>query len=249
MAHQYRKPPILEATFECRFEPSARWGLSSLAELQERLKVDYPAEPVPVASSDLQLAAESGEVKASLRTQLQSQVFQFASADGTALVRAGREFVSVHVTGPYVGWSKFRDRIATALKNYINVAQPNKIQRYSIRYVNRVDLPPARMELTDYFRVPLEPPEGLGFSLSTFFLRLEATRADQTRLIQTFASVPADTVSIILDLDVMREDVDRSAVFDESLMRDVDNLREVERSAFEASITDKLREAFDADNG
>jgi uncharacterized protein (TIGR04255 family) len=249
MAHQYRKPPILEATFECRFEPSARWGLSSLAELQERLREEYPAEPAQLASSDLQLASEAGEFKASFRTQPQSQVFQFASTDGTALVRAGRELVSVHATGPYVGWRIFRDRIAGALQAYVEIAQPSIVQRYSIRYVNRIDLPPAILELTDYFRVPLGPPEGLGFSLSTFFLRLEAARPDQTRIIQTFASVPAETISIILDLDVVREAVNEPAVFSEQLMRRIDDLREIERDAFEASITDKLREVFDADNG
>jgi uncharacterized protein (TIGR04255 family) len=247
MAYQYRRPPIVEATFECRFAASEGWTFASPSTIYNLVHPVYPSEPTIIANSNLELAADTGEVKASVRMLPQDQRFQFSTTDGHHLIRVGRDVISVHVMPPYPGWTEFRERIKAALDAYLQVVKPSSIERLSIRYVNRIELGTDPLDLNNYFRVPLEPPEGLGFSLTSFFLRLEGTRPDGVKLIQSFGSAPGDVVAIILDLDVIR-DVSAPAVLEDDLLATIDSLREVERSAFEASITDKLREIFDADS-
>ncbi len=247
MRRQYKKPPILEATFECHFEPSESWSLASPASLFDNLKSDYPAEPTIVAAGNLEVKTEEGIFSPSFRMLPQAQRYQFGSLDGRHLVRIGREVLSVHEMAPYPGWEVFRARIVQALIAYIEIAKPTGVGRIALRYINQINLGTGPIELSDYFSIPFEMPEGLDFTVSSFFLRFEAVRPDGIKLIQSFASLPGETVSVILDLDLIREKPDISAEFVSGAIREVDSLREIEREAFESVITDKLLETFDAD--
>jgi uncharacterized protein (TIGR04255 family) len=247
MRRQYRKPPILEATFECHFESSESWSLASPASVFEYLKSDYPAEPTTVSAGNLEINTQEGTLSPSFRVLPQAQRYQFKSLDGLHLVRVGREALSVHELAPYPGWEVFRTRIIQALTAYIQTTKPTGVVRISIRYVNQINLGAGPIELTHYFNIPFETPEGLDFTVSSFFLRFEAVRPDGIKLIQSFASLPGETVSVILDLDLIRELPDVPAELVPGVTREVDSLRELEREAFESVITDKLRETFDAD--
>jgi uncharacterized protein (TIGR04255 family) len=246
MRHQYKRPPIVEATFECHFEPSESWSLGSPASLFENLKPDYPAEPIIVSAGNLEVKAEEGVASPSFKLVPQAQRYQFASLDGQHLVRIGRDALSVHQLAPYPGWEAFRARIIQGVASYIEIAKPRRVGRISLRYVNQINLGTGPVELSHYFSIPFETPEGLDFTVSSFFLRFEAIRSDGIKLIQSFASLPGETVSVILDLDLIQEKPDISAEFAIGVMREVDSLREIEREAFESAITDKLRETFDA---
>ena len=135
-----------------------------------------------------------------------------------------------------------------ALAAYIAIAKPLGAKRIAVRYVNQIKLWAGNIELSDYFQVPLGAPDGLDFTISSFFVRYEAIRPDNIKLIQSFASVPSEIVTVILDLDVIREGSYRAPNLEQQLLHEVDSLREVEREAFEAAVTDKLREVFDADD-
>jgi uncharacterized protein (TIGR04255 family) len=247
MRHQYRKPPILEATFDCHFEPSETWSLASPASLFERLKPDYPAEPTIVSAGNLEIKTQEGALSPSFTALPQVQRYQFTSLDRVHLVRVGRDALSVHEMAPYPGWEVFRTRIIQALIAYIETAKPTGVRRISLRYVNQISLGTEPIELSHYFTIPFETPEGLDFTVASFFLRFEAVRPDGIKLIQSFASLPGEIASVILDLDLIRELPDIPAELVPGVIREVDLLRDIEREAFESAITDKLREIFDAD--
>jgi uncharacterized protein (TIGR04255 family) len=247
MRHQYKRPPILEATFECHFESSESWSLASPASLFDVLKLDYPAEPTILAAGNLEVQPQEGTSAASFRVLPQAQRYQFASLDGQHAIRIAPDVFSVHEIGPYAGWEFFRARIIQALTAYIEVTKPKSIKRISLRYVNQISFGTGPIELSDYFSIPFEMPEGLEFSVSSFFLRFEAVRPDGIKLIQSFANFPSETLTAILDLDVIRENPDIPAGSVRGILGEVDSLRDIEREAFESVITDKLREIFDAD--
>lgn len=248
MRRTYIRPPVVETIFECILEPSESWGLIALATLSDALRANYPAEPTVISQGNLEFTAGDGGIASSFRMLPQSQRYQFVSADGLNLVRVSRESLSVHTLAPYSGWEIFRNTISQALIAYLDIVKPKEVKRVSLRYVNQVKLWTGNIELSEYFRVPLETPEGLDFTLSSFFLRYEAVRPDSVKLIQSFASVPGEVPAIILDLDVIRENSYKEPDLEQKLYGVIDSLREIEREVFEAAITDKLREVFDADN-
>jgi uncharacterized protein (TIGR04255 family) len=245
-ARQYKKPPILEATFEARFEPSEKWGLPALGRLFENLQEDYPGEPKQIAAGNIEMVPTAQGSLPSLTLNPMAPVYEFSSPANGRLVRASREILSVHIAPPYPGWLIFRELIADAFEAYRDIAQPVSINRIGIRYVNRIEFPGPAIELSDYFTIPTQELSNIGFKLGAFFIRFEGARPDESlRMVQTFASTPAQTPTIILDIDVIEEETHKPLQSRDEFLDHADSIRAIEREIFEASITDNLRRMFD----
>jgi len=135
------------------------------------------------------------------------------------------------------------------LEAYQEIVKPDGVKRIGVRYINRITINDDHLTLSDFFAVPPQMPDELDVNISNFFLRLETAYVDlPIQLIQTFGSAPSEpgSAAFILDLDVIREWEDDSLPVEEALSQ-VDTLRDRERDAFEALITDQARGMFDAD--
>ncbi len=246
MARQYRNPPIVEGAFDARFEQGAKWNLGALGLLYRELIDEYPAEPRQLAAGAVEAAVpQDDESGAVIRLAPQRTVIEFATEERHYLIRAGGSSLTVHVMAPYTGWAEFRSRIAKVVDTYIRVAEPKSLSRLGIRYINKVDLGTGPVELSEYFRIPVETADSQGFTLGAFFVRTESVREnEQVRLIQSFASVPGDTAQFVLDIDVIQDNLGITPMSFQALSKQIDSLRDIERDVFEASITDKLRRTF-----
>ena len=119
------------------------------------------------------------------------------------------------------------------------------LTRLGIRYVNKIDLGPEAVELDNYFNIAVDVPREHGFTLGSFFIRVESQYAGRPiRMVRSFASVPDENYVVALDIDVIQEEVGVKA-FSPQLMDMIDALRTIEREVFEASITEELRRTFD----
>jgi uncharacterized protein (TIGR04255 family) len=242
---QYKNPPIEEALCELRFQGSAEWDLSAPAQFQERLRSTYGGKPRTQNVVATNVMAGSPQGPAALAVIQGQAKLQFPDADGKRLVSVAPDLLSVHVLRPYGGWEDFHQRIADALAAYEAILHPSGAVRLGVRYINRVAIRGENINLRSYFLC--EPPqvEGLPASLASFVHRVEHVYEDGARIFVTYASIDgAASPEFLLDLDVI---LDPSAPLPlDKVMATVDELRDRERTAFEAIITSKSRELFDA---
>jgi uncharacterized protein (TIGR04255 family) len=244
---QYRNPPIQEALCEIQFSSNADWDPTIPGRLYERLRDSYSGAPRQQLEGGFQLAGDPSS--ASLRWQPGPPKVQFVTPEGDRLLSVGSNVLSVHILYPYRGWEEFRPRIEAALSAYEAIASPDGIRRIGVRYINRIIVKEDRLHLGDFFTTPPELPDELDVNITTFLLRIEAAYTDEPiRLIQTYASAEAEAGSagFILDLDVIREWQTETLPIRDA-MSHIDRLRDRERDAFEALITENARELFDAD--
>jgi uncharacterized protein (TIGR04255 family) len=246
---QYRNPPIEEALCELRFAPSSEWDVTVLGRFRERIKTLYPGKPreQQLMEAGFQLGPQRTDSFMSLRQGLARM--QFPTNDGRRLVAVGPDVMSVHVLRPYPGWEEdFRPRIADALDAYREITAPTGVQRISLRYINRLVMQQTAIALDDYFTAPPHIPESFPQAMAAIFSRIESFYADKPiRLAHTFASAtaPEGQSAFLLDLDLSWEWNAQPLPLGE-VMDAVEELRVRERIAFEALITDKAREVFDA---
>ncbi len=154
----------------------------------------------------------------------------------------------MHVLRSYEGWPDFRRRIGDALDAYIEVTGERPIQRIGMRYINRIVIEGEVLELAHYFRVGPLTPANLPIRVSDLFIRTGGVVPDEhgTRTNLILASVDDDAAThatFILDIDVFREYGNEGLAFGE-LWFHVDDVRDIERSAFEGIIEDSLRKQF-----
>ena len=251
---RYRNPPIKEAVCEMGFKPGQEWDLTIPGKLQSELGSEYTGKPQEqrVIGFGLEQREDSppniqfGEGLAKV---------QLVTDNGSRMVGVGSDVLSVHMLRPYhckpypkaSGWSEFYSRINTALDAYWKVAMPIGINRIGLRYINTFNIP-IKTDLDTYLACAFSKVDGLPDDLINFISRGEYLYQDNIRLALSQGSIgkQVDQVSLLLDLDVMWEDHDNPVTKTQALSI-ARELHDREKEAFEAVITPKARELFNAD--
>lgn len=250
---RYANPPIEEALCEFQFAPGEEWDLTMPGKLHTKLADGYPAKPKQQRLARVDLEFEEGRAKG---VQLEDDVGKvlLLSEDGTRRVGVAPDTLSVHMLKPYqrtalgecAGWGEFRDRINTALGAYWNVAKPAGVCRVAVRYINRLVFSDAVVEIEDYLRSALPDVPGLPERVSGFASRVVYHCEEGVRLGLSQGTVhgAGGQLAVLLDIEVSWESSSHLCM--DRAMERAQALRDREREAFEAVITDKARELFDA---
>ncbi len=172
--------------------------------------------------------------------------FQFRNALADKVMQAQLNGWSFSKLAPYDCWEQFQQQGRELWNAYRAVVQPKQIIRVAVRYINRLDLPLPVDDFKKYLRTVPEISPDLPQELSNFFLQAQIPQVDleATLVINMTIAPPAtDTVvSIILDLDLFRT-VNLPQTEDE-IWKYFELLRLRKNKAFEACITEAMRERF-----
>lgn len=255
MEHRrYRNPPIEEALCEFHFDLGREWDPKIPDMLHAELGEEYSGNPKRQKLVQVELAVREGRPSGLQHSERVERV-QLITNEGTRVVGVGRDALSVHMLRPYQetsasensGWSEFRSRIRRALDAYWKIAEPRGVTRVGVRYINRIDIPENQVSFGDYLKCALPMVPELAGNVQEYFGRTELSYDDGVRLILSQAKIPgpADHTNLILDLDVIWET--DNAVEKDMAMEKMRDLRDRERAAFEAVITDHARALFDTD--
>lgn len=250
----YKNPPIEEALCEFRFLPSQDWDLTIPGKVHLKLGTEYSGKPQEQKVVNFALNAQEGQPPNISYGEGLAKV-QLLTENARRIVAIGSDVLSVHMLRPYQitdhgglsGWDEFKPRIKQALDAYWEVAQPQGVVRVGIRYINRIVIPEAEVRVEDYLLCALPVVAGLPNIQTNFMSRVEYQYDDGVCLVLSQGAIeaPPGHVGFLLDLDVTW-DFPEYVNLDKSLAI-ADNLRERERTAFEAIITNKARELFNAD--
>ena len=246
---KYRNPPIEEALCEFRFAPSQEWDPTVPGRFYEKIRKTYPAKPREQRRFEAGFQVSPQFADSSMQLKQGLAKVQFPTDDGKRLVAVGPDVMSVHVLRPYPGWDEdFRSRITQALQAYEEVTVPAGVKQIGLRYINQVVLEGDSIRLNEYFTTPPRTPDSFPEKMSAIFSRIESFYADEPiRLVVTFATTnpPEGKLAFLLDLDLVWSWGDQPLALNDAMDK-VEELRHRERAAFEALITDRTREVFDA---
>jgi uncharacterized protein (TIGR04255 family) len=244
---QYRNPPIEEAVVEFRFDSGGEWDPTLPGKLHSHpnLQGRYPGRPRAQRTLEASLKAGADQPP---NVSFKEGIVRVQLLDESAkrMVTLGPDVLGVNDLRPYTGWSAFRPRVQAALSAYAEIASPKLVVRIGVRYVNKILVSREPLNLEDYFLCGPRTILGLPSTLNAFTVRTQHVFDDGVKLLLTFANLEEPSVrapQFLLDLDVSWEGSEPVAV-DEAMAR-VDDLHEREGTAFEATITDAMREVFD----
>lgn len=242
MGKKYQNPPIVEALCEFQFEPDSSWDLAIPGLVYEKLRDVFPKRRQSKGLA-LNILAGPEAVEQRVRT---TDLMQFLREDEKALVQVGPHLLTVNHLKPYSSWQEFSPLIKKGIEAYCAVAEPKGIHRIGLRYINYIEIPERSIKLENYFEFyPFtgpDLPKEHGLFIVGIQVPCEASR-DILKIALTSANTQTpDTSAIILDLDYFLAKPKEVAPDDVFKWMDVAHDR-VEK-AFEACITDRLRQAF-----
>ncbi len=172
---------------------------------------------------------------------------QFLREDEKALIQVDRDLLAVNHLKPYPTWQEFLPLIQQGFDAYCQIANPKGILRIGLRYINRIEVPGQRIELEDYleFRpfVGSKLPQDFGSFIVGIQVPYERSR-DILRLQLTNAATQTPSlVAAVLDLDYFLAQPNQVGI--DNVFEWVELAHTHVEEAFEACITDRLRQMFE----
>ena len=251
---RYKNPPIEEALCEFRFQSSQDWDLTIPGKLHAEFGDEYTGKPRQQKVVEVGLQTQGGKPPNLSYGEGLGRV-QLVTEDGKRIVGVGQDTLSIHMLRPYQdtdhpessGWGEFQPRIENALDAYWRVAKPVSVRWVSIRYINKIVIPQTEIKIGDYLKCAPSDVKDLSSQLSNYFSRMEYTYRDGIRLVLSNGLVqgPLNHVGLLVDFDVIWEST--ACLQKDEALEKAEELRDHEREAFEAVITNKAREIFDAE--
>ena len=241
----YEKAPITEALIDLRVTYAEGVSLDKLRQFGAMVRDQYPHE---APREMLQGQFDFSSANPSTRSSRTTVGYIFHSEDRRQAVQARLDGFTFSRFAPYLDWSHLVDEAKRLWVIFVSNLSPTAVVRVAVRYVNQINLPLKGGALM--FESYLKTFPGVGLdqdvSLEQFFLRLVMPQEDlQAKLILTEALLPqqGDSLGVILDIDLFRENLSISAQSNE-IWDILKTFRERKNKFFESSITDKTRELF-----
>ena len=242
-----RNAPIVEAALDIQARAGKVWDAFCVAQQLKTLLPDYPTldshnrvvqrVKLHAVGGPETTSQDLGLIGFRVRTDAKPHIAQF-NRDGFQFSRLS----------PYESWEGFISEAFRLWKIYIEVAKPTEVQRISLRYINRIDLPPGDTRFEDYIQPAPQPPLNTGLPFYGFFHQdmLAVPGHDYSINIVRTVQPPQDPVSqgIGLIIDIAVSTLRPFVLVPDSLEKRLPEMRWLKNLAFYGSITQKSVDCF-----
>ncbi|MBN2208369.1 MAG: TIGR04255 family protein [Candidatus Coatesbacteria bacterium] len=148
MQRKYEKPPLAEIVCEFSVGPDCAWDVTMPGLIYERVKADFP-EKKPQLLQHVELASGQEGIEQKIRMEPR---IQFRAKEEKVFLEIGDRLLGVHsMVTPYPGWAHFRPRVDVGFKALVDVSNVESLRRISLRYINRIEVPPEAGVVSKYF--------------------------------------------------------------------------------------------------
>jgi len=242
----YPRPPIVEAVVEFTFQDPLPSN-ALLTALEDRLKERYGGKKEK--QEVVRVSARIEEQHVSTSTSREEHVTFLRTTDGLRLIGCGSDLLSLHVLAPYPGWESFEEQILEAVHALPDDIRQARVSSISVRYIDRLTLPPGAESPADFLTcLPLRPA-GLPSTLAAFSVETQTADTEtetfaQLRVAGAEGGDAEERFHVTYDLALQRRPREGFALADGKWKQVVDELHLKQREVFEASITDNMRELF-----
>lgn len=240
----YTKAPIIEAVIDIQVALPSDFSVSAFDALATKLDGELPIR-TKITSVQMHLDANLAEGKdaqvSSTHDDLGLRLTDSSNSRVLQLRKIG--FAYSHLP-PYSTWECFSKEARSYWDLFVRYCQPEKVTRCAVRYVNRIDIPTAPIELKDYMTLFPEIPDSVPQDVTGMLMQLQMPQNDLRSMAVIHEAVVEPAIpgglSIILDIDLFKNlsiDPGSSDVWDA-----LESLRVRKNLLFEGFITNKTRE-------
>jgi uncharacterized protein (TIGR04255 family) len=238
----YANPPITEGLIDLRVDLPAETGLESFDTLSQEIKGEYPSREERVLS-EVQFNAGKQVEASTKQTKLG---YLFRSVDGKGVLQTRLDGFTFSRLKPYENWGALRDEAIRLWGIYQKIANPIRVTRVAVRYINQIDMPLPMRDFKDYLRTVPEVSPELPQELSAFLMQLQIPQEDLGAMVvltQTMVPPPRpDVASVILDIDLFKAGCEFN--LDDDVWNLLESFRDRKNDVFEGCITDEARRLF-----
>lgn len=241
-------PPITEGLLDVRVGLRSDVGLETLARFGDAVGGDYPnrRERYSFAGA-FQFGVPTAASSVSSQTRIDGYVF--TSENAVRVVQARLDGFTLSLLKPYPGFDVLEREAMRLWELYCQVAQPQRVVRIALRYINRIVLPLPFKDFREYLLTIPEIAPNAPQALAQFTMQLVLPDDQDNANVAIITEVlepgrpDATEITIVLDIDAFQQV--NIAPGSTELWDRVVSLRDYKNRIFFSSITPKCRSLFE----
>ncbi len=235
---RYAEPSIIEALCEFVFTPGEPSDFTIFGRFEGYLAGRLPnRDQIEVMAINVRNLGGSIE-----QAMVREPRMRFFDEGRTRLAQVGTNLLSANVLPPYPHWGQFRSFILECLNAYVQAAKPSRIERMTLRYIDRLNPPaaPGKFRLGDWLQAgSAYIPSFLDDSAGAATSRVQKNVDDGVEIVSVVHQLDEQgNPSITLDTELVVHDV---PLDDAVVGARLDLLHRRVIEVFEACISDKTR--------
>jgi uncharacterized protein (TIGR04255 family) len=241
MHNTYINPPVTEALCEFEFVPDQPLDITVVGLFYEKIRSEFPKRQQQMAIASL---PEKGAFGLTMHLRV-----QFSRSDGSAVVSASPEVLTVSLLKPYTKWQDFKSLVLSNFEIFKEIISPKCLKRIGLRYINRFDFSESPTErLEDNFNFHPTVPQDLPQHYAVFADRVEIPYEEGRNrfgiALHTMSEKP-DVLSFILDLAYYTATPESAeSVALDGIGQWIETAHDRIEDAFEKCITERCRTRF-----
>lgn len=237
MSNVYPNPPLKEAVCTFDFSDASSWDPTYPGLIYADLKSEYP---IRKTATTYGVRQRDGDERPSVVEESRTRLL---SEDENKLVQIGEHYLSVHRMAPYDSWSAFRERIQDAYQAYATTAEPARINRMRLSYVNGIYLGPEDA-LSDVLAISINYDDPMSAGSHAFFAGVATSYNEENVLnVELSNSRYHDQAEVEVKLGITYAKTTPSAASG-PVNRWMDEAHDAIEERFESLITEALRNRF-----
>jgi uncharacterized protein (TIGR04255 family) len=244
-----RKPPIVEALIDIRFNVPETTKLADLRAVCEFFVAEFPSfEERNTGSAKIELRGAEG-------IKIEStppEISHFVRTNGTASSLATRSIaiqrdgITVSHANNYGGWDELIALTYRLFEQFVQVANPIATIRLGARYINKIELPHTSFDLDHYFVCGPKIPPSVPQTVFEFYHRTGIVAEPPSLkawVNQYLVKIGAEiSPSVILDIDVFQSE--RYAPIWNDIAQPSEKIHDLKNRLFFGSLTDLALDAY-----
>jgi len=241
MSRKYQNPPVIEAVCEFHLMPDVNWDITIPGLLYEKLRTRFPTKGRVVIQENQIVSSPQGVEQQTTNREL----VRFLSPDQKTFIQLGEKILTIHCLPPYPTWTNFQPLIQEVFNSFISIVSISDFERIGLRYINKIDLPLDNLNLEEYFLYrPFTGPSLPGRFSNFIIAGLFSYDGDLDLCRIQFSDLHSDSPygHFIIDLDYFSKTP--GSINKDTAIPWIEKAHANLESAFEACITDQLRDKF-----
>jgi len=241
LTRKYKNPPLVEAICEFTLKES-EIPLSQIeAEFGAAVSKHFPNKR---ERKDIAFVIRQKEAKLTHEVQEAKGLTQYVSEDGVVMAQTGRNIFAVNHLKPYKSWESFEPIILENLKIFLDCSKHSGIERVSVRYINKIEIPSGGIKISDYFNYKISVPTEVSSNISNVLMQTEHVY-DNDILTILFHSTPPENdtkTCFVFDINYGMFTTELDLLKLKDWLKVAHNRL---NSVFENSLTEKCKIIFD----
>lgn len=240
----FAKAPIEEALLDFRVERSAPVDLKVVDPFLDAVSPEF-ANRQPRIEFESRLEFDVHGVQ-NFANDRRVKGWLLRSADGRHVIQPTADGLTISQLKPYSRWEDLVEIARRLWDVYSRTSQPVSLTRISTRFINRIVIPAVKFRFDEWFLTGPTLGPNVPDQLTELLMRMVVKDGDgKSAAVVTLVTQPPDELSrtpVIFDIETFTS-LSLSPT-DDSIWREVKELRDFKNRVFFGSITEKTKELF-----